>query len=82
MWWKGGVGSGSVVCQRVCCSVGGGGCVCTTAVCPVIVSPQTVEDLSEKHPTVHLVRANVCLLLRQAAAGGQVSEGLKGELKY
>lgn len=46
------------------------------------MSPQTVEDLSEKHPTIHLVRANVCLLRRQAAAGDQLSEGLKGELKF
>lgn len=51
---------------------------CTAAVCPVIASPQTVEDLSEKHLTVHLVRADVRLLRRQAAAGDQLSEGLRG----
>lgn len=59
--------------------VGGGGCVCTRAVCPVIVSSQTVDDLSEKHLTVHLVRTNVRLPGRQAAAGDQLSEGLKEE---
>lgn len=59
--------------------VGGGGCVCTRAVCPVIVSPQTVDDLSKKHLIIHLVRTNIRLLGRQAAAGDQLSEGLKEE---
>ena len=54
------------------------GCVCTVAVCTVIVSPQTVGELSEKHLTVHLVGADVCLLWRQTAAGHQLSEGLTG----
>ena len=54
------------------------GCVCTDAVCTVIVSPQTVGELSEKHLTVHLVGADVCLLWRQTAAGHQLSEGLTG----
>lgn len=43
------------------------------------MSPQTVEDLSEKHLTIHLVRANIRLVWRQAAAGDQLAEGLKGE---
>lgn len=58
--------------------VEGGGCVCDV-MCPVIVSPQTVDDLSEKHLTVHLVGTNVRLPGRQAAAGDQLSEGLKQE---
>ena len=70
MWQKGG--------RRVCGAVGGAGRVCSGGVSPVMVSPQTVEDLSEKHPTVHLVRAHICLIWRQAAAGDQLSEGLKG----
>lgn len=71
LWRRGGVGSAAVL-EAV-------GCVCTVAVCPQIVSPQTVGELSEKHLTVHIVGADVCLLWRQTAAGHQLAEGLTGE---
>jgi len=50
------------------------GCVCT-----VNAFPQTLKDLGKEHLTVHLVRTDVCLLRRQAAAGYQLSEGLREE---
>lgn len=74
LWRSGGVGSAAVL-EAV-------GCVCTVAVCPVIVSPQTVGELSEKHLTVHIVGADVCLLWRQTAAGHQLAEGLTGEGEF
>lgn len=47
------------------------------AVHAVIMSPQILEDLCEKHVTVHLVRADVCVLLQQPVAVYQLSEGLR-----
>lgn len=44
---------------------------------PVIMFPQSVGDLSKAQSSVHLICANICPFRGQAAAGNQLSEGLK-----
>lgn len=51
--------------------------ICTVTVDVVNMFPQTLEDLSEEHVTIHLIGAYICLFWMQPAAGYQLLEGLK-----